>query len=241
VDRHRYYCSWKEGSYPLVYQCTAKGYQEVAYLRGVELSDLDIPPKAAITTNKYPHNKRVRDLRALALRASTTVNIPLGRWIKDRTIRHTHEDDKVSVLHSGTIFNRSWMPDGIFTVQISGEEWWYPVEIDMANQSLDTWALKIKTISAYRQQGRYQARYGTTSQRNLIITTSEERLANLIRVAEEVGANTRFWFTTWDKVSEYAVFTGCIWRLAKRPPDELHALLEGVQGGARNHEWERGE
>jgi hypothetical protein len=228
VDRHRYYCSWKEGNYPLIYQCTPKGYEEVAYMRGVELSDLDIPPKTAITTNKYPHNKRVRDLRTLVLKAATISHIPLVHWIKDRTIRHAHEDDKVAVSHNGAVVSRSWMPDGIFTLQIAGEEWWFPVEVDMAHQSLDTWAVKLKTIMAYRQQGRYLARYGTTSQRNLIITTGEERLANLMKVAEEVEANTRFWFTIWDQVSEHTIFTGRIWRLAKRPKDELHGLIEGA-------------
>lgn len=229
VDRHRYYCTWKEGSYPIIYQCTARGYEEVANLRGVEVRDLDIPPKAAITTNKYPHNKRIRDLRAYVLRASAITHIPVVHWIKDRTIRQTHEEDKVLVSHNGTALTRSWMPDGIFTLQIAGEEWWYPVEIDMANQSLDTWAVKMKTIITHRQRGLYQARYGTNSQRNLILTTGEERLANLMRVAEDAGAKTRFWFATWDQVTEHTIFTGRIWRLAKRPRDELYALQEAPQ------------
>lgn len=226
VDRHRYYCSWNEGSYPLIYTCTARGYAEVAGRRDVSLTDLDIPPKTAITTNKYPHNKRIRDLRVFVMLASRLYGLPLVQWITDRTIRRTHNSDQVPVPHNGRVLARSLEPDSIVVLQIAENHWFYPIEIDMGNQSLDTFAIKIKTIIECRQRGIYQARYKTGSQRNLIVTTSKERLANLKRVTEEAGGKTRFWFTTWDKVNEHTIFTAPIWEIATLPEGELHAAQE---------------
>jgi Replication-relaxation len=226
VDRHRYYCSITEGSYPIIYTCTPKGYAEVAGHRGVELADLDIPPKSDITTNKYPHNKRIRDFRVYAMLASQLYGIPIVTWISDRTIRKTHENDKVHIVHNGRTLSRSWEPDGIMVLQINDKVLYYPLEIDMGNQSLDTFALKIKTIIEYRQRDIYQARYKTGSQRNLIVTTGEERLANLKRVTEDAKGNNRFWFTTWDKLNEHTIFTQSIWQLASYPKEDMRPANE---------------
>lgn len=157
VDRYRYYCTWKEGSYPIIYQCTARGYQEVANMRGVEVGDLDIPAKAVITSNKYPHNKRIRDVRVYATLASRLNTIPLIQWVSDRTLRKTNDDGKVPVVHNGTILIRSWEPDSMFSVRLGdGNHWMYSLEIDMGNQSLDVWAIKVNTMIEYRARRIYE-------------------------------------------------------------------------------------
>lgn len=227
VDRHRYYCTWKEGSYPIIYQCTARGYQEVANLHGVEISDLDIPPKSAITSNKYPHNKRIRDVRVYAMLASRLTNIPLIQWVTDRTLRNTVHDGTVPVTHNGALLTRAWEPDGIFVLEFgNGNRWMYSLEIDMANQSLDVWAIKVKTMIEYRSRRIYEARLNITNHRVLTVTTSEERLRNLKTRTEQEEGMSRFLFTTFDRLNERTVFTEPIWRVASLPDNEYHALNE---------------
>jgi hypothetical protein len=59
----------------------------------------------------------------------------------------------------------------------------------------------------------YERLFGISSGAHFVITTGMKRLANLKEKTEEAGGAGRFYFTTFDQVSE-GVLTAPIWQMA---------------------------
>ena len=107
-----------------------------------------------------------------------------------------------------------------------GNHWMYSLEVDMGNQSLDVWALKVNTMIEYRARRIYETRLNTDNHRVLTVTTSDERLRNLKTTTEHEKGKGRFLFTTFDRLNERTMFTEPIWRVASLPDNDYRALNE---------------
>jgi len=104
------------------------------------------------------------------------------------------------------------------------------VEIDLGGETTislrdryKSWKQKIERYLAYHKSGEYTKRFDSRGMVVLTVTTSQERLANLIRATEAAGGEQRFWFTTFEKVTSETVLTEKIWETAKT--HEMRSLL----------------
>jgi hypothetical protein len=116
------------------------------------------------------------------------------------------------------------------------------IEVDMGTQTLKqrqqtikhpqrTWEHKVKAYLAYFQPtGVYEQLYGSTAGRVLTVTTSEERLHNMLQVTQSVGGNERFWFCTFaDFIPDAALRKPIYWVVGyenKRPLIEENVKRE---------------
>jgi hypothetical protein len=77
---------------------------------------------------------------------------------------------------------------------------------------------------AYFQSGQYAKRYKAQSFRVLTVTTGAGRLENLLRITEEAGGKSIFWFTTYEALSAQRFVAAPIWSVANR--EGLSALIQ---------------
>jgi hypothetical protein len=82
----------------------------------------------------------------------------------------------------------------------------------------------VKGYIEYIRTKKYQERYKTSSLRVLVVTTTKERLKNLMNTTQSVNGASFFWFTTFKEANYNDVLIRCIWSLPGR--DDKISLLE---------------
>jgi hypothetical protein len=87
-------------------------------------------------------------------------------------------------------------PDAFFGIQTSDGKSFYLLEMDLGTMSLTRCKTKIIAYRQYWKTGKYSQRYGFKSFRVLTVTSSDKRLANLLKTARTCGAKGIFLFTT---------------------------------------------
>ena len=75
---------------------------------------------------------------------------------------------------------------------------------------------KIQAIVKYWNSDEYKAIYGTSRLRIVTITTTEARMESLITWTRDEKGGSRFWFTTFDKVTTEDIAHDDIWRVANQ-------------------------
>lgn len=100
-------------------------------------------------------------------------------------------------------------PDAFFGLQLKEGKSYFFVEVDMATETLDRYKRKLIAYQQYWSSGQYQKRYRYKNFRVLTVTTGPERMTNLLKVAESLGAKNMFLFTTRELVSKDML--GSIW------------------------------
>lgn len=95
------------------------------------------------------------------------------------------------------------------------------VELDRATMANTRWLEKVERYLQYSASGRYEERFGMKLFRVLVITTTPQRLLNLLAVAEE-RTDKIFWFTTLDEMKGNGILAP-IWLRAGSP--DTHQLL----------------
>jgi hypothetical protein len=51
----------------------------------------------------------------------------------------------------------------------------------------------------------------------LTVTTTERRLASLLKATEQAGGRVRFWFSTLDRINHADILCDPVWSLLTRP------------------------
>ncbi|MEZ4676469.1 MAG: hypothetical protein R2932_19765 [Caldilineaceae bacterium] len=176
--------------------------------------------------------------------ACTQSDVTLQLWKSDRTLLKEHKGKKVKYVgpHGGSMYQKVLIPDGYYIfsrpVTVNGRTGRVldriTVEVDMGTQTLKqrqqtikhpqrTWEHKVNAYLAYFQSnGVYAQLYGSTAGRVLTITTSEERLRNMVQVTESVGGNERFWFCTFDDFTPERVMAVPIYVVAGQEEQRYH-------------------
>jgi len=85
-------------------------------------------------------------------------------------------------------------PDAFFGIRTERGNSFFFLEVDMGTETLKRFANKIIAYKQYWKSGKYKEAYGFNHFRVLTVAESERRLANLIGVAQEVGAKRMFLF-----------------------------------------------
>jgi hypothetical protein len=70
---------------------------------------------------------------------------------------------------------------------------------------------KVRGYVEYVRTKKYQERYKTSSLRVLVVTTTKERLKNLINTTQSVNGASFFWFTTFKEANYKNILAEPIW------------------------------
>lgn len=101
------------------------------------------------------------------------------------------------------------IPDAFFGLEREVGKSFFFVEVDRGTETLERFRKKLIAYQVYWKTGQYQERYNYRNFRVLTVTSGPERLNNLLRVAESVGARNMFLFTVSDLVT--VDILGAIW------------------------------
>jgi hypothetical protein len=230
----------REGKKPYIYALTDAGASFLARQLGCEV--VDLPWRRTDTrlrADYIEHLLLTNSFRTVVLRGVTdTPPLVLRTWHDDLTLKSTHASDKMRITGpTGKQQTAVLVPDGYFVLGNTSlytggdDEKAFMVEIDRATEPVfsndeqrASWVRKIRMYLEYfKANGFYQQRYGTHKGRVLTITTSEQRMNNLIKMTEQAGGMQRFWFTTFDLVTPKTVLFTPIWRMANF--NKMGALL----------------
>jgi hypothetical protein len=103
-------------------------------------------------------------------------------------------------------------PDGYFILKGEGKVARFFIEADRATETNRRWKDKIRGYVEYVNTGQYYKRYKAESLRVLTITTTQERLKNLLSTTMNVKGANFFWFTDKEKLKDKNIIKDNIWR-----------------------------
>lgn len=222
-----------EGRKPYIYFLAPRGAAYLADLQGLfpELFDWR-EGEYHVGWPFLDHLLATNDVR-IALTCATHVrDLTLSIWRDDRTLKRDHAKDYVVLTGpQGGTKRATVIPDGYFVLEMGAYRHHHFLEVDRRTETgaaktwgQRDWARKIAAYIEYHGSGKYLERYGTRSMRVLTVTTGERRLANLKAITEKIGGKSRFWFTTFDRITPETVLTAPIWHVAGRT--EPTSILE---------------
>ncbi len=203
-----------------IYFLDERGAEEVADLNGVSLKKFEWrrQPRWAL----IKHDLVVNDFRIAVLRAAETIpDMKLNEWLPESEF--WVEPDTVDYrTHLGIKKRRVVIPDGFFTIwrrsQVQPdkvEQLAFLLEVDRATEDNPRFSReKVRPGVAYLRSTAYEKRFGLSYGCYLVVTTGERRMHNLKSHSERNEGNGRFYFTTFDKVSQGNILTEPIWHLA---------------------------
>jgi len=219
-----------EGRKPLVYALDQAGDALLAETDG---ADLDWASGGYDVSWPFlDHLLATNDVRVAITVAVKQGSPRLARWLDDATLKGPHLKDYVTLTGpEGGRTKVAVVPDGYFALETDEAIYHHFLEIDRATvvgRASDgerrDWTRKVHAYRQYLDSGRFEERYGGRGLRILTVTTGERRLANLLRITEAAGGRSRFWFTTFARVSAQTVLSEPIWRVAASP--EPRRLME---------------
>jgi hypothetical protein len=159
------------------------------------------------------HTLAVNDVRVAFSLCAQREGYGIKKWVTEDGLKGASEDI-CSDTTSGTSHQGAMIADAYFVMQLGDRRAHFLLEVDRATETSRRWARRVGAYLAYTASGEYTRRFGTTSLRILVVTTTSQRLENLKRATEQAGASSLFWFTTLERVRADTVVTGAIWRVA---------------------------
>jgi hypothetical protein len=264
VQRVERFQTLKEGKKSYFYTLTSNGAEALASVRG------DIfwrKTDSRLRPNYVEHLIMTNDARLAILRQAkkdSPSGLQIIKWRDELMLAQDHRDLKipVGVNPDKSIVYASLIPDAHAVLCTrDGHEHRYLLEADNKtetvisnNPTYRTWAYKINLYMRFifplkgEKESLYTKLYKAPDVKVLTVTTSQERLENLLRVSERVGAQKRFWFTTRDQVIQIGlqqidgkttregnpqykvtlpnIWADPIWRIAGDKERRLHSLSE---------------
>lgn len=211
-----------DGRQPLVYFLDTRGAELLAAQAGVEVGRLDWRARdnAAKAGHFFlEHLLATNEVRINLTVAAHRAGVEVVRWLDDRTLRRTEMKEYVHIPGEGKV---AIVPDGFFELS-SGTPtpWAHFLEADRrtvvgvsSKAGRRDWVRKVRAYTAFAESGQYAARYKAKDFRVLIVTTGETRLANLKAITQDAGGQRRFWFTTYEQITNESALYGEIWAIA---------------------------
>jgi hypothetical protein len=114
-------------------------------------------------------------------------------------------------------------PDAFLYLIGKDKKAYYFLEVDRATESNRRWKDKIKGYVEYVKSGKYQARFKTEALRVLTISTTKERVANLMKTTQSVENAYFFLFATFDQVRDNNIIFKPVWKTTEKK--DLISLL----------------
>jgi len=114
-------------------------------------------------------------------------------------------------------------PDSFLYLLGKDKKAYFFLEVDRATESNRRWRDKIRGYVEYVKSGKYQERFQTSALRVLTVTTSKERMANLIKTTQSVENAYFFLFATFDQIKDKNIIFNPVWGSAEK--GDLKSLL----------------
>jgi hypothetical protein len=178
------------------------------------------------------HALLVNDVRIALSLGAQKAGYAAERWVREDELRVAREYVYSSTA-SGPQRQVAIIPDAYAVLNLGDRRAHFLLEVDRATETSGRWAQRVRAYLAYIASGQYARRFGTTSLRILVITTSPERLANLKCATERVDGRSLFWFTILDMAKPETILTEPIWQVAgqERVSALVPSSLHGQQTG----------
>ena len=212
-----------EGKKPLVYLLDKKAIPLLAHVYGVFEEEIDWSPRDNKIAQRFiDHLLAMNDVRIAIELGTGKQGYQLERWIDEKTLKSREMKDSVEIQGpKGQIEKATIVPDGYFTLTDGEYDYHNMLEIDMGTETgisdkfnRRTFARKMRSYLAYYSSGKYTEKYGADAMRVLTVTTSQERMKNLKKIAERLDGESVFWFTTFCQITPETVLTEPIWSVA---------------------------
>ncbi|MHB1356701.1 MAG: replication-relaxation family protein [Anaerolineae bacterium] len=158
------------------------------------------------------HTLQVNDVCIAFALAVQRAGYQIERWLREDELRAAREYVYMTT-NSGTPRQVAIIPDSYLALRLGDRRAHFLLEIDRSTETSGRWVHRVQAYLAYIASGQYSRRFGTNSLRILVITTSQERLANLLHATEKAGGGSVFWFTTLELAQSGAVLTEPIWQV----------------------------
>ncbi len=199
------------GSAKRVYCLSKKGKELVEHLyNGTDLRDIKWTEKSNKVADFFiEHVLAVNDVRIAFLNSVKKSGNYSLFWIPEWEIKGWKEKVYDPENESRTL---PVTPDAFIELRGQKAKACYFLEVDRATESNRRWRDKVKGYVEYVRSGRYYQRFKSESLRVLTVTTSEERLSNLLKTTDSVLNADFFLFTTFKKISESDVLFDSIWK-----------------------------
>jgi len=189
----------------------------------------------AVRSPFLDHTLLVNDVRIAFALAARHAGYDVEKWAREDELKATREYVYTSTA-SGVRRKMAIIPDAYFALNLGDRRAHFLLEVDRATETNSRWSQRVQAYLAYVASGQYARRFGTTSLRILVVTTSPERLGSLKRATERVGGHSLFWLTTLDRASPEAVLGQTIWYVAGQ--EETCPLVSNPSQGMPGHRLE---
>ena len=198
----------------MVYWLDKRGAEVVASLQGT--------PFRSFTWRKRPslfqvdHRLAVNDFRMdMEEACKMDPYISLETWVPESEF--LANPDRIEYDYKNRSIPRKIQPDGFFMLKFPKRRLRYLLEIDRGTEDNPRFMReKIIPGMAYLESKAYKKRFGHNSGRWVVVTTSEERMGNMLNQARIAKAKGLFYYTTFDQVSPETMLHSPIWRRADR-------------------------
>ncbi len=209
-----------EGRRPLVYYLNTKGVSIAAQERGIRESQVDWKPRHNDVKWLFlDHLLATNDIRVRLEVGAPRVGFTILEWIDDKSLASLSIRDTIRVRHpSGAVERMAVGPDGYVSLLSPDGQTRHRafIEADRGTVPLTRWGRKVAAYRAYFQSEPFRERYRANKPfRVLTVTTSDTRMRNMIKVTEQAGGHSWFWFSTYERIHdpEYILLRP-VWNMA---------------------------
>jgi len=199
------------GSSKRIYCLSKKGADLISYLYGErEAREIKWNKKQNQVENFFiEHTLAINDVRIAFLKAVLKTKDYDLFWFNEKDVKAWKEKIEDPENPNKTI---AITPDAFFYLLGQEKKAYYFLEVDRATESNQRWRNKVRGYVEYVNSGKYQKRFQTSALRVLTITTSEERMTNLIQTTESVENAYFFLFATFEQIKEKNIIFDSLWQ-----------------------------
>jgi len=207
VKRMQQYVLLSLGKAPYLYTLTKFGATCLAEYLGCTIEETGYRERETRLRPNYVDHLLMTSDVGLSLRHSIAQqsDVALVTWHNETVIARRHTAHEIPVEYDdGSVEMRKLFPDAYFALCNVGRErkFNHLLEVDRGSETAESsdpnarsWARKIETYLAYFESTVPERLYGSTTGRVLTVTTTARRMARLLEVSRDIGAQSRFWFT----------------------------------------------
>ncbi len=202
------------GSSKRAYCLSKKGKELISFTNdGKEITDIKWNEKNnKIEFYFLEHILAINDVRIAFINAALNKNYDIS-WIPEWEIKAMKEKVPDPENANKTL---PITPDSFFALIGEDKKACYFLEVDRATESNRRWRDKIKGYVEYVKSGDYYEKFKSKALRVLTVTTTTERMTNLINTTRTVENAYFFLFTTFSKVQKNNPIFGDIWQSTEK-------------------------
>jgi hypothetical protein len=211
------------GSAKRIYCLSKKGKELIEHtFDGSDLKDIKWTEKYNQVADFFlEHILAVNDIRISFINSVKKAKDYSLFWIPEWEIKSWKEKVKDPEDSSKSL---PVTPDAFFEIRGIKNKACYFLEVDRATESNRRWRDKVKGYVEYVMSGGYYQRFKSESLRVLTVTTTSERLNNLLKTTKSVEYADFFLFTTFGKIKENNLLFDNIW--SSSADDSLTKLVK---------------